>query len=256
MICMCRIPHLQTTQGAYCPCGCGKIGGRFSSPFLRHGWVFQPYSLSLASAHRTWGVCVCVSNWPWPLSNSSSSCSAGGTPGPWGASTTVWAASSALVGENCGKPVQKEKGQEVPRRVPGTSQEWLCLGSSVWTAQRVVAALKQGLGEQAGFSQLQVCTGGHRSLPGCSGARSHGRCFITTLGNPHHSQRPGPVADEDPEARRGRVVLGPGLDRLSLCVALGHCARGPWTEALEPWGRGDQGSFPSSTRVSTAATSP
>lgn len=168
-------------------------------------------------------VCVRVSNWPWPLSNSSS-CSAGGTPGPW--EDGVPGDPPPLCGqraqprgdESCGKPVQKEKGQEVPRRVPDSSQEWLCLGSSVWRAQRLVAALKQGLGEQAGFSQPWVCAGGHQSLPGCSGARPHGRCFIMTLGNPHHSQRPGPVADEEPEARRGRIGPGPWVSTVSVCV--------------------------------------
>lgn len=42
----------------------------------------------------------------------------------------MWAASSALVGESCGKPVQREEGQEVPCRALGTAQERLCLGSS------------------------------------------------------------------------------------------------------------------------------
>lgn len=134
--------------------------------------------------------------------------------------------------------------------MPGSSQEWLCLGSSVWRAQRLVAALKQGLGEQAGFSQPWVCAGGHQSLPGRSGARPHGRCFIMTLGNPHHSQRPGPVADEEPEARRGRIGPGPWVSTVSVCVW-------PWvTVSVAPgqrhWSPGDeetQGSFPRSTRV-------
>lgn len=162
----------------------------------------------------------------------------------------MWAASSALVGESCGKPVQREEGQEVPCRALGTAQERLCLGSSVQTAQRWVAALKQGPAKQAGFSQLRVCAGGHRSPPGRSGARPHGRCFIMTPGNPHHSQRPGRVADEEPEARRGRVGPGPWVSTVTVCVW-------PWVTApVAPrqrhWSPGDeetQGSFRSSTHV-------
>lgn len=162
----------------------------------------------------------------------------------------MWAASSALVGGSSGKPVQREEGQEVPRRAPGTAQELLCLGSSVRTAQRWVAALKQGPAEQAGFFQPWVCAGGHRSPPGCSGARPYGRCFIMTPGNPQHSQRPGRVADEEPEAKRGRVGPGPWVLTVTVCVW-------PWVTApVAPgqrhWSPGDEetrGSFPSSTRV-------
>lgn len=57
-----------------------------------------------------------------------------------------------------------------------------------------------------------------------------------TPGNPQHSQGQVGLQTRNLRLGDGRVWAGPRVLTVTVCVALGRCTRGSWTEALEPWG--------------------
>lgn len=105
----------------------------------------------------------------------------------------------------------QRRGRKSPqaRAPPRSGFAW---GAQCRQPRRWVAALKQGPAEQAGFfpalglAREPAVPARMLWVPGLmEGASASAAC-----GNPQHSQRPGQVADEEPEAKRGRVGPGPG----------------------------------------------